>query len=482
MQAQPPVLTSRVGGRVAFGCVAAFAIPFVLSGAFLLKQGLALVGHDPSAWVLVGGGALFAAVGVAFIAGAHYSMSHVSHELAMHEQNPDKPWLWREDWAQGYARETGGTSSVIAVWAFAILWNSMCLPLLLVLRREYEHGNTKVLLAAIFPAVGLLLLILAIYQTFKHHRYGTTICHFDGAPLAIGHAVRGDVELHTDITPENGFVFRLACIHAVTTGSGKNRSTNETVLWDDEQVVSASAAMRNPVTTRVPFEIATPPDAPTTDTRNTQDRTFWRLSLRADVPGVDLDTSFVLPLFGIAGVSEGRELTSYAAAHRASAAERQLDRSSGVTVNETADGREELVIRSRPTVGGFFGSALFLTIWNGAIYLMVRLGAPILFPIGFGLFDLLIVYGWLDYLFGVSTVRAGREGVSCRRTIFGMGGTTDVVATDIASVNGTADSQNRSFAVQIKLADGKTQDLARYLRSRTDADTVAARIEKAVKQ
>jgi hypothetical protein len=480
MQPQQPVLMSRVGGRVAFGCVAAFSLPFVLTGTFILRQGLMLVGHDPSAWAMVAGGALFTAVGIAFIAGARYSMSHLSHELAMREQNPDKPWLWREDWTQGYARETGGTAAVVALWAFAIFWNGMCLPLLFVLRREYEHGNTKVLFAAIFPAVGLLLLLLAIYQTFRHHRYGTVVCHFEGPPLAIGHTFRGDVELHNDISPENGFVFRLACIHAVITGSGKNRSTHETVLWDDEQVVSASAAMRNPMATHVPFEFVTPPDTPTTDTRNARDQTLWRLSLTATVPGVDLDTSFILPLFSVGGAGEGSEFTSYAAAHRASAAERQLGPSSGVTVNETADGRQELIIRSRPTIGGFFGSLLFLAIWNGAIYLMARLGAPILFPILFGLFDLLILYGWLDYLFGVSRVRAGRDGVSCRRTIFGIGGTTDIPASDIISVSGRADSQNRAFAVQMKLSGGRTEDLGRYLHSRSDADTVAARIERAL--
>src|SRR5260221_3006760 len=127
MQPQQPVLMSRVGGRVAFGCVAAFSLPFVLTGAFILRQGLMLVGHDPSAWVLVGGGALFAAVGIALIAGARYSMSHLSHELAMREQNPGKPWLWPEDWTQGYARESGGTASVIAVRGFSSLCDGMLL-------------------------------------------------------------------------------------------------------------------------------------------------------------------------------------------------------------------------------------------------------------------------------------------------------------------------------------------------------------------
>src|SRR5258708_28122639 len=104
MQVRAPVKVGRAGGRVALGCVTAVSLPFVLTGAFILKQGLPLVGHDPSAWALVGGGALFTAVGIAFIAGASYTMHHASHEFSMREHNPDKPRRSREHWAQGYAR------------------------------------------------------------------------------------------------------------------------------------------------------------------------------------------------------------------------------------------------------------------------------------------------------------------------------------------------------------------------------------------
>src|SRR5258708_1903910 len=174
MQAQAPVQMSRAGGRVALGCVTAVSLPFVLTGAFILKQGLPLVGRDPSAWVLVGGGALLTAVGIAFIVGAWYTLHHASHELTLREQNPDKPWLWREDWSQGHARESGGTPFLIALWVFAIFWNSICLPFLFVFRHEYQQGNVRVLLVAIFPAAGPPILALAISQPCRTRRARTT--------------------------------------------------------------------------------------------------------------------------------------------------------------------------------------------------------------------------------------------------------------------------------------------------------------------
>jgi hypothetical protein len=460
--------------------VAAVALPFILAGAFTVRQGLSQLGRDEGAWFLIGFGSLFAIVGVVFIAGASYSMRHVSHDLAMREQSPDKPWLWRKDWTEGYAREISGSGAVIAIWIFTIVWSAISMPLLLVFRQEYQRGNSKVLFVGIFPAIGVILVLVALYMTFRRRRYGTTLCHFDGAPLVLGHTVRGDVELHGDITPENGYVVRLACVHAVTTSGRRNNSTRETVMWDDEQVVSASAAMRSPVATRVPFQFVTPPDAPTTDTRNNRDRTYWRLSVTAEVPGIDLDTSFELPLFAIGGLSDGSEFASYAAAHRAGAAERHLRSDSGVAISDTPEGGEEYVIRTKPTFGGVIAALLFFSLWSGAIYLMIRLQAPVFFPIIFGIFDVFIFLGLLDYLFGRSVIRANREGLSYRRSTFGGGSFKNVAAADVAAVTGNADSQNANFSVIVKLRDGSTSDLARFLRSRADADTVAARIEKAL--
>jgi hypothetical protein len=470
-----------LGGRAAFGCLTAFALPFIFMGGLAIKQGLALVKTSPEGWILTAVGSVFAGVGVAVIAVAWYSMRSVSHDLAMKEQHPEQPWLWREDWSLNYAREATGAAAAIGLWVFAILWNLFCSPLLFILKRELANGNQKVLFALLFPAVGVLLLIGAIYSTFKRQRYGKMVCHFDQNPLPIGRTVRGDVELHANIEPASGFVIRLSCVHSVTTGSGKSSSTTETNEWDDEQIVSPSAAMRSPVGTRVPFSFVTPPDAPSTDSRNTRDRVFWRLSIQAEVPGVDLDTNFHLPLFAVPGITdvEASEFKTYAESHRVLAADRPIDPAARIGIEALPEGGEQLTIHSHPTIGGFIGSVFFLTIWTAAIVAMVYFKAPIGFPIVFGLFDLLILYSLFDYLFGRSIVRAGREGLRHRRTILGGGSMQNVPAADIASVAASVDNQ-KNISVAVKLKDGRSRDLARFVRSRTDAESIAARLERAL--
>lgn len=474
---------TQTGGRVAVGCVTAISLPFLVFGVVMIKQGVTkLTEGDSSAWVLTAAGVAFAGMAIFLILAASFGMRHAAHEATLRQQSPDQPWLWRDDWALGYAREIGTTAGMYAFWTFALIWNAVALPAGFIGWREYQKGNTVALVGGLFPLVGALLLLGAIVTTLRRQRYGKVVCHFEGLPLALGHTLRGDIELKSDIEPGDGFVVRLVCVNAITTGSSRSRSTTEHVLWDEQKVVPVAATMRSPAGTRVPFDFVAPPDAPVTDTRNMNNKTYWRLSIYADVPGFDLDSSFELPVFAVGAPpekGEKGEFVTYAEAHRAVAAQRELDRRSGVTITQTPDG-EEYLVKSNPTFGGVAGALLFLAIWSGAVWLMVRFHAPIGFPIIFGLIDLLLVYGMFDYLFGRSTIRANREGVGYRRSVFLTGAMIHVAANDVDRVSGHADSKNSNFSVELKRRDGKRDDIARFLRTRADADTVAAKIERAM--
>ena len=115
--------------------------------------------------------------------------------------------------------------------------------------------------------------------------------------MAVGATFHGDVDTHVKESPENGFVLRLMCVRRVVTGSGRNRSTDEKVLSADEQRVSASAAMRNPLGTRIPFTFTVPGDAQPSDERVSSDMIVWRLAVTAEVPGINYASDFQFPVF-----------------------------------------------------------------------------------------------------------------------------------------------------------------------------------------
>ena len=59
--------------------------------------------------------------------------------------------------------------------------------------------------------------------------------------------------------------------------------------------------------------------------------------------------------------------------------------------------------------GAAAGVSVFFAIWAGAIWFMLHVGAPLLFPIVFGLFQLILLYMLLELWLGVTkvTVDAG---------------------------------------------------------------------------
>lgn len=107
--------------------------------------------------------------------------------------------------------------------------------------------------------------------------------------------------MKTDAVPQNGYRLRIASLRVVTTRSQRRSATGgsatEKVLWDQEIVVDASAAMRSPAGTRVPFQFTTPADAQVTDESDSYNRYLWRISASARFPGVDYSAQFEVPVF-----------------------------------------------------------------------------------------------------------------------------------------------------------------------------------------
>jgi hypothetical protein len=454
-----------------------FGLPFVAGGVLALRAGLRDYGTKPDAIFPIIVGGIFTAVGLLVIGGAWYASAASARVDALKAQSPGMPWMWREDWARGYAKDTT-KGTAIALWIFTIIWNAVSFPVaLLVVRPEVAKGNHAVLLVLLFPLVGVILLISTIYQTLRSVKFGTSVCHLGGVPIVPGRVFRGELELHSEAVPASGYRFRLTSVHAVTTRTGKNRSTNETVLWDEEIEVDASAAMRSPVGTRVPFELATPPDSQPTDEQDSYDRFVWRLNASADLPGVDYGAQFELPVFRTGEQVDGHEFAAHEQRHRAEAAHREIAPTSGVQITALPTGGEEFRIHANKTFGAAFKSLLFLAIWNGAIVAMIQFHAPWGVPAVFIALDLLFVVSTIDYLLGRSIISVDPSGVRVRREWLGMGSTKSYDAATIESIDGvTAGQSSASFGITMKFRDGRTRSLAGYLRDRESADAVAAKM------
>jgi hypothetical protein len=299
MPAAQPFASSR-GRAVLLGCVAVFMLPFLGAGLSVMSIGIrALQRHEANAIAPLMAGLLFTAFSVGFFAIAFVATKRAARTASLQAKAPDQQWLWRPEWtARRIPDKRGGTAGLL--WVFAIFWNAVTIPVaFLIVREWFKQQNPLLLLALIFPAVGIGLIIAAVYTGMRRLKFGVSVCTIDALPIKPGHTFHGEIEMRGDAVPEGGYLLRLVCVHRVVTGSGKSQSVSETPLWQQESRVTGATAMRLAIGgVRVPFSMTIPNDVRSSDISTPRDQVLWRLEVSAEMPGVDYAASFELPVFG----------------------------------------------------------------------------------------------------------------------------------------------------------------------------------------
>ena len=149
------------------------------------------------------------------------------------------------------------------------------------------------LLILLFPAVGLVLLTLAVRKSLEWRRFGATPLRLDPFPGAIGGDVGGEVLLNIPYDPQLVCEVTLSSLYSYVSGSGKNRSRHERVEWQDSgraRVERAADGMQ------LQFRFAVPAGQHESEEQSSS-YYLWRLNIKAELPGVDLDRDFEIPVY-----------------------------------------------------------------------------------------------------------------------------------------------------------------------------------------
>ncbi len=183
----------------------------------------------------------------------------------------------------------------------AIFWNVISSPLWLVLPDEIFHkGNYVALLGLVFPAIGLALAGWAVFAILRWRKFGQSVFRMAYVPGVIGGQLAGVIQTSAKVRPEDGFHLSLRCVRRITTGSGKQRSTSESIVLEEERTVMHELLEDQADQSAIPVEFQIPADCRPSDERNSDDQTLWRLTAAANVPGIDYSVTFVVPVFKIA--------------------------------------------------------------------------------------------------------------------------------------------------------------------------------------
>jgi len=188
---------------------------------------------------------------------------------------------------------------MFTAWVFTAFWNLISSPVgFLGVRAAIQEGKPAALLALLFPLVGIGLLIWAVRSTLRYRKYGVSRLELSTVPGVIGRTLTGMVRAPAKMQPDGGFQVTLSCVRRVTTRSGKNTSTSESILWQEERLVPGEPSRTAAATeTHIPVAFRLPADAAACDDTDSNNRVLWRLRLSASVPGVDYAAQFEVPIF-----------------------------------------------------------------------------------------------------------------------------------------------------------------------------------------
>ena len=457
-----------------------FATPFIAVGGFMAFSALRTYLRDGATQQVL----LFAAVGIAFggaglfvliatLAGGRSAIASGN----LQAEHPSEPWLWNVEWANRRISDHA-VSSTVGLWAATLIIAAILAPGL-ILAPQKAANRGLLLIFGVFGLVVIGFFVAAIRSTLQAHRFHSVLV-LDTLPGAIGGALRAHVEVKGDVDAlrnAQAINITLTSLHRLRTSTGKSRTTHDSILWQDTSSIAGSGVSIGPSGAIVTVEFAIPADATPTNESNPNDQTLWRVNVDADIPGVDYDAHFWVPVFRTAAAPS--VVRSAPAFHPQPAAVVHT-----IPEQETAAGlRLDFKAFRAPSMAA--GLAVFTLVWIGAIVLMIRLEAPLMLTAVFTVFGLLLLYGTVNMLFGASTVTVSRDSVLIEpRMIIRMAPKTipraeiTAVQLKIREQSSSSNSATPYYDLEILTRDGRTTTLGNLIRSKAEGERLVEDVRR----
>lgn len=425
----------------------------------------------------------FGGIGYGLFIAALLGIGKKRKEDKFRELYPNEPWLWKEHWKEGIINSQTGTQLSISL-LFAFCFSLASILILMVIPDELRKGNKPILIALIFPIASIGLVIWAIRNIIAWKKFGSSTFVMETRPGVIGGPLKGKIHTKVNIKPEDGFHLTLSCINRVRSGSGKNRSTHEYVRWQDEYNIERELYEYDPSRSVIPVLFQIPYDSSETNSNNSDNKVLWRLEIKAKVPGVDYAATFEIPVFKTPESSEDFVLDkSSIAAYQAPFNLETALNAEGIRVELLPGGDKRYVFpcaRSKMAAFSLFVVTLVLT---GIEVFLLKVKAPLLFPIVFGLFDLLIIWSFLDILLFRSKVETFRTSLTIARGLFSLRNIQTLDYSDIESFKikrGMTYGGKLFYNLNVISKSGKKYLIAKNIASRNIAEKLAKEMKKAL--
>jgi hypothetical protein len=397
-------------------------------------------------------------------------------------ETPEKPWLKRADWAAGRIT-SGARKSVLLIWIFALFWNAVSAPVVFIgLPAELHKGNYAILIALLFPIVGIGMILYALNATLAWRKFGQTIFEMAAIPAALGGTIEGQIEVKTRLQPQQGLHLRLSCVRRTTSGSGKNGSTTERILWQDEKWLRPDLPQTDLNATGVPIYFKLPADQPES-TPGTGDGIHWKLEASAKLRGPNFHASFDVPVFKLPETPEISDDPT--ARFQMSLDEVRQQIHSKIQANDLPDGGREFVFPAARNIGSAIGLTLFWVIWTGIVVALFWnwKQVPAIFPLVFGAVDLLITVFAFNLWFLHRRVVVTPQQVTIQTSWLIIKKEHKLAAADITGISAQPGmTVGHSAYYDLKVRTGRDFTAASSIADKPEADWLVQQMLAAIKK
>ena len=398
-------------------------------------------------------------------------------------ENIEKPWLKREDWAAG--RVVSGTrKGVLLLWMFTIFWNAVSAPIVFIgLPVELHKGNYAILIALLFPIVGLAMIYFALNATLTWRKFGQGIFEMAAIPGALGGTLEGEIQVKSKLQPQHGLHLRLSCIRRMTTGAGKSRSTSEKILWQDDKWLRPDLPQIDLKATGIPVFFKLPADQPES-TAGPGDGVHWRLEASAKLRGPNFHATFEVPVFKLPEPPEISDDPTVP--YQMSLEEVRKQIHSKILVTDLPDGGKGFDFPAARNVGPAAGLTLIWLIWTGIVVALFCnwKQVPAIFPLVFGAFDLPITIFAFNLWFLRNRVVVRPDQVTIQKSWFDVKTEHKLAASDIAGFSvqqGMTAGHSAFYDLKVLTRNGGEITAAKNLGVKPEADWLVQQMTAALK-
>jgi hypothetical protein len=228
---------------------------------------------------LYGGfGGIFGGIGWGFLVGSVASYLRNQSGNVLQKQFPNEPWKWRKDWIRGEARTDAGNGMFVAV-AFSIFAAIFSIPILLFIPSALMKGDIAAALALIYPFGAAFVIKWGIGSLLRWIRFGRAVLQLHSIPIRPGERLRGTIHTGGRL-PESARV-RLELVRL--------KKGSPDPQWTHSITTTPSAGSDGKTFIQVDIEI------PEQTKKSSQ--LEWELRALSEIPGIDLDAAFKIPVF-----------------------------------------------------------------------------------------------------------------------------------------------------------------------------------------